>query len=244
MRILIILMLAAAPAGASGEEAAAVSVSMPDGVGVGSFEEDADTVYAKLRRLMLDSRKERFNWQLNHALDQRDPAGAQAAMDALLKEFPESKAEEPNSLKYHQGGICFWRGDFDGAWREFDSAAKALERKYPEGIPPGPYAKLNATFMSSIYFSRGAAELHRKRYAPAAADMEKAIAAAPEPRAYMHINKCWALLSMGKYREAALSYDRAYAIDAKFLAASEKDYPVCPQITAHGAQARLCRAGN
>lgn len=243
MKVILIFALAVQAHAATGtvkEAPPPIPAAVPAGTIVGDFDEDAETVYERLRRLMLDSRRDNYLTDMDQAIARRDPGAAQKAMDALDKEFPELRKEEPDAFSYHQGGIDFWKGDMAKAYEDFDGTLRRLERKYKKGIPPGPYATRNAYFMSTVYFSRGSTELQMGRYSDAVSDIEKAIKLCPKRKAYMFANECWAFLLLGKYPEAAGAYDSALEIDRKFTIAAERSSGFCRRFPAGEAKPKVC----
>lgn len=235
-------MLAVMPAGAT--DVKPVQQDPPPmlmEIAVGSFEEEVDSVSSKLRRLMWESRRESYGRQINNAIATRDPDAAQKALDGLVREYPELKKQEPHAIEYHQGNIAFWRGDLKSAYSEFDKAIKALEQEYPNGVPPGgQYSDMNASFLSGLYFSRGATQMHQGQFAKAILDMDKAISVSPKPIAYMQVNKCRALIALKKYKEATESFELAYKIDSQWAMNTKDKSLICETLAKNSFQPQPC----
>ena len=243
MKLLLILILTGLPAAANDGRSVPQNVAVPMETAIGDFEGDVSDTWAKLRALMGESRREKYGWEINSAIAKRDPGSAQSALDGMLREFPEIKKEEPHAIEYHQGLIYFWGRNFDNAYREFDKLVKALEQKYPHGIPAGgKYSAINTSFMAEAYFNRGAVEMQTRAYARAVTDIDKAFALLP--KAYMQVNKCRALLPLKKYKEAAEAYDLAYKIDPKWAESAEDRSRMCEALLKNGLQPQPCLSKN
>lgn len=221
MKLLLILLFYAIPACA--EEA--VSVPIPMETSVGNFEDEVESVSARLRQLMSDSRRERYGRQFNRSIYAHDPDAAQAALDNMLRDFPEIKVKEPQAVEHHQSLIHFWRKDFNTAYSGFDRIVQVLEKEYPHGIPPGKYTAINTAFMAEAYFNRGSSEMQLRAYKHAAADFDKAYTLMP--KAYMQVNKCRALLPLKRYKEASEALDLAYKINPKGCEGIEDKGRIC-----------------
>jgi len=242
MKLLLTIMLASSPAIAGDSKTIPQESPALMDIEVGNFEEDAEDVYSKLRRLMFTSREKRQVWEIGKALTNRDTESAQKALDTLVREYPELKKEEPQAIVFHQATINFWRGDLSGAYEGFNKAIKELEQIFPNGVVPQghKYWKENTSFMSKLYFGRGATELHQRKYAQAILDIDKAISVSPEPRAYMQFNKCRALLRLNQYKEAAEAYTLAYKIDSTWAVNVEDKVGICTLLGKNGFQPQPC----
>lgn len=221
MKLLLILLFSALPAFAED----AVPVSIPMETSVGNFEDEVASVSARLRQLMFESRLAKYGRQINRSISAHDPETAQAALDNMLRDFPEIKTKEPQAVEHHQSLINFWRKDFAASYKGFDTIIHALEKDYPNGVPPGKYAAINTSFMAESYFNRGSSEMQLRAFKQAAADFDKAYALMP--KAYMQVNKCRALLPLKKYKEASEAFDLAYKVYPKGLDGIEDKGRIC-----------------
>lgn len=242
MKLLITLILAAAPVYAT--EAAPVPQEMSVQVEMdpGDFSADAEGVSVKVRRLISESRRDRQIRELNSP--RRDPEAAQRALDALAAESPELAKKEAHSFSFHQGSIQFWRGDIAGANKYFDTALQLLMKKYPDGVPQGKFAEKNASFVSDIYMGRGTTAMILGRDADAIKDMTRAIEVTPRPKAFLHYNRCRALVRTKQYKAAAADLDAAYRIDAGLTQTSGDRVKICAILSKNGLQSQACQSGN
>ena len=243
MKLILIIILAALPVSAAQDNAAEQELAIPVQLDSSSFDNDVASVSEKLRRLMWESRREKYFREINNS--QWDPGAAQAALDALAKESPELKKAEPHTFEYQQGRISLFKRDYAGAYEEFDSAIKALEEKYPNGIPPkGQYYENNASFMADLYMGRGVVKLCLGHTGEAMRDMNKAVFVSPRARAYMQSERCRALILLKRYQEATAAYDMAYSLDSKWPSKSGYHGKICETLGKRGFQPQACRVNN
>jgi tetratricopeptide (TPR) repeat protein len=246
MKTILILMLAALPASAAdavpAQPAEQAELAVPMELDSSSFNDDAESISAKIRRMIGESRKEKLVREMNSA--QKDPAAAQKALDIIAKEDPEMKKEQPHVFEYYQGSIDFFQRDFDKAYDNFDNAIKTFHEKYPGGIPQGKYYEHNAAFVADLYMGRGTTAMFLKQDAEAVKDINRAILTSPKPRAYMQVNKSRALIRLKKYKEASEAYDRAYEVDPKWTASSSDRATVCAILAKKGFQPQACQVKN
>ncbi len=242
MKLLLMLLLVASPAIADDTKAIPPDSPALMGIDVGNFEEDAESVYSKLRRLMFESREKRQVRRINEAIAKRDPETAQKELDTLVRDYPDLKKEEPQAIEFHQATINFWKGDLNGAYEGFNQTIKEVEQEFPNGIVPRDhkYWKENTHFLAKLYFGRGATELHLQKYAQAILDINKAISVSPEPMAYMQFNKCRALLRIKKYKDAAEAYNSAYKIDSTWATNIQDKGEVCTLLEKNGLHPQPC----
>jgi len=241
MEIVFMLMFAALPAIAADSAPVSVSSSVPMQMREESFESDAEDVWTKVRRLILESKREKYGREINTAMLNHDPDAAQKALDGMLRDFPEIKEQQPHAIEYHQGGIYYWRKDYNNAYNEFDKVLKAMKKQYPNGIPRGgKYSELNTYFLADAYFGRGAAALQLKNYGQAVADFDKAIAISPRPETFRQVNKGRALIQLGKFKEAAKAYDEAGKLDIEWARKEEDTVWICRIMSAHGLYPTPC----
>lgn len=244
MSLLLTIMLAVSPAIANDSKAVPTQGSpvLADEP-VGNFEEEAESVFERLRRLMFTSHEKKQVRKIDEALAKHDPASAQKALDTLLREYPELKKDEPQAVEFHQANIDFWRGDFNSAYTKFDAAIKELEKIYPNGIvPAGPYQENNSSFLAELYLSRGVTALNQHKYAQAILDIDKAIAVSPKPWAYMQINKCRAHLRLKQYKESAEAYSLAYKLNPAWSANAENKEEFCATLEKNGFHPQPCQS--
>src|SRR3989339_2182703 len=187
MESLLVILLVVSPVFSNDGKAVDQDSPVPMNIGVGgsSFDEEVESTYAKIRRLIWESRAKKQVRRISEAIANRDPESAQKELDTLVRECPELKKQEPQAIEYHQGNINFWRGDFKGAYEQFNNAIKTIEQEYPNGLPRGDkYSDRNIFFMGQLYFSRGATLLHQQKYEQAIQDFNKAMLVS-QPRAYI-----------------------------------------------------------
>ena len=246
MKIILMLIFAALPAAAADKAQSQATepaeLAVPMELDSSSFNDDAESISAKIRRLIGESRKQKLVREMNSA--QKDPAAAQKAMDTLASEDPAIKKEQPHVFEYYQGSIDFWKKDFEKAYVNFHTAIKTFNEKYPAGIPQGKFYEHNAAFVSDLYMGRGTTAMFLKEDAQAVKDMDTAISVSPKPRAYMHVNKTRALIRLKKYQEASAAYDKAYELDSKWTAASSDRAAVCVIFGKKGLQPQACQLKN
>lgn len=242
MKLLITLILAAAPVYSAEAVPAPQEMSIQVEMDPGDFSADAEGVSVKVRRLISESRRERQIREVNSP--RRDPEAAQRALDALAAESPELVKSEPHSFSFHQGSIQFWRGDIAGANKYFDSALKLLMKKYPQGVPQGKFAEKNTAFVSDIYMGRGTTAMMLGRDADAIKDMTRAIDAAPRPKAFLYYNRCRALVRSKQYKEAAADLDAAFRIDAGLTRTTGDRSKICAILSKNGLQSQACQSDN
>ncbi len=241
MKSLLIAMFIASPAFAAENKPAPRDLAVPMEVSVGSFEEDAAGVWDKVRQLIGESRTKRYGREISKAIAKHDPVSAQRALDEMLKNNPEIKTKEPYAINYHQGNINFWKKDFKGAYKEYSTIVKALELKYPNGVPPGgKYSEINAYFMSDAYFGRAASLLQLKKYPEAVEDLDKAISVTPHKRAALYVNKCRALFKMKEYGAAAESLDLAYGVTPIAVDSAQDKKHICEIFAQKSVQSKAC----
>lgn len=241
MKSLLIAMVMASPSFAADNKPAPQDLAVPMEISVGSFEEDADGVWDKVRRLIGESRVKQYGRAVTQAIAKRDPVTAQRALDEMLQKYPEIRDKEPQAIEYHQGNINFWKKDFEGAYSEFDKVVRALEKQYPNGVPPGrKYSEINAYFMSDAYFGRAATLLQLKKYPGAVEDLDKAIAVTPHKRAVLYVNRCRALFKLKEYAAAAESLDRAYLVTPMMVDNAQDRNYLCQVFAEKGVQSKAC----
>lgn len=244
MNLIFSIIFAAAPVTAGNPEPVSVSSAVPMELAVDTFEEDAEDVWTKVRRLMSETKLKKYTREINLALAKHEPDAAQKALDGMLRDFPEIGKQEPHAVEYQQGRIDFWRKDFKGAYEEFDKVVKAMSKKYPKGVPPGgKYSELNTAFMSDAYFCRGAALLQLRNYPQAILDFDKAIATSQVPAAFRQLNKGRALIQMRKFKEAAGAYEAAAKIDPDWVKKEEDTAWICRVMAANGHKPEVCQSG-
>ncbi len=241
MKSLLIALVMASPSFATDNNTVPQDLAVPMEITVGSFEEDACGVWEKVRRLIGESRLKQYGRAINQAIARQDPATAQQALNEMLQKYPEIKSKEPHAIEYHQGNINFWKKDFEGAYGQFDAIVRGLEKKYPDGVPPGgKYSESNAYFMSDVYFGRAATLLQLKKYHGAVEDLDKAIAVTPHKRAVLYVNRCRALFKLKEYAAAAEALDRAYLVTPMMVDnAPDRNY-LCQVFAEKGVQAKVC----
>lgn len=244
MSLLLTIMFAVSPAIAGDSKDVPQNSPVLVAEPVGNFEEEAESVFERLRRLMFASRVKRQVRNINEALAKHDPASAQKSLDTLLREHPELKKDEPQAMEFHQANIDFWRGDFNSAYEKYNTAIKELEKEYPNGIVPkgGPYWENNASFLAELYLSRGVTEFNQQKYAQAILDIDKAISVSPKPWAYMQINKCRALLRLKQYEKATEVYNLAYKINPDWAAKEENKVEFCATLEKNGFHPQPCQS--
>lgn len=237
MKLLLIIVLTVLPALADDSKAIPQDSPALIGIEVGNFEEDAESVYSKLRRLIFESREKRQVRRINEAIAKRDPEAAQKALDTLVREYPDLQ-----TITYHQAAINFWKGNLSGANEGFTKAISEVEQKFPNGNVPREhqYWKENTHFLGKLYFGRGATELYQRKYAQAILDIDKAISISPEPLAYMQFNKCRAHLRIKQYKEASEAYALAYKIDSAWSVSMGDNKEICTLLGKNGFQPQPC----
>jgi tetratricopeptide (TPR) repeat protein len=244
MKIFLMVMLAVLPVSAAEDRSAQEAVAIPMELDSSAFNNDVESVSEKIRRLLWESRREKYGREINSAIASRDTGSAQKALDGLVRDYPELKKQEPHALEYHQGSINFWNRDFNGAYKEFDAVVKGLEAKYPDGIPAGgKFSEINASFMAGAYFSRGAVEMQRGNFAKADRDISRAILISPKPVAYMYLNRCRTLIRMKKYQEASTVYDLASNVDSGWVTGQPDNSYSCAKLSENGFRPKNCQAG-
>lgn len=241
MKSLLMAIVIASPCSAADIKSAPQDLAVPMEVSATSFEEDADGVWDKVRRLMGESRVKQYGRAVTRAIAKHDPVTAQQALDEMLQKYPEIKDKEPQAIEYHQANINFWKKDFEGAYGEFDKVVRALEKQFPSGVPPGgKYSEVNAYFMSDAYFGRAATLLQLKKYPGAVEDLDKAIAVTPHKRAVLYVNKCRALFKLKEYAAAAEALDHAYGVTPMMVDNAQDRNYLCQVFSEKGVQAKAC----
>ncbi|PKM97756.1 MAG: hypothetical protein CVU79_06715 [Elusimicrobia bacterium HGW-Elusimicrobia-3] len=246
MKYLIIILMAVVPAGAAVNDSVGQTVpqelAIPMEIDSSSFGSDVESTSEKIRRLLFESRRQQMIRAVNSP--QRDPDASQKALETLEKENPEILKEQPHAFSYMRGGISFWKKDFPASYKNYDEAIRTFQKKYPDGFPGGQYYEKNASFVSQMYMGRGTAAMFMGRNEEAVADMDRAMRLAPKVHAFMHMNKCRALVRLGKFREAAEAMDKARGLDSAWLASKPDKPAICDILFKHGQQAQACQAGN
>jgi tetratricopeptide (TPR) repeat protein len=209
-------------------------------VQAGNFENNAEGVFEKVWRWLFGSSREKNLRGIYAGLSANDPVAAQNALNALLRDYPELKDNEPQAIKYHQGMINFSKGDLAGAYKELDEAIKELEPEFHKGFPRGEYWERNTNFMAKLYFNRGVTQLRQKKYQPALADIDLASRISTQPRAYMYLNKSRALLMLKRYKDAAVQYDLAYRTNPPWVSGLEDKASICAVLSQNGFIPQPC----
>lgn len=238
MKTLLIILLMGAPLFASETKSSVQEPPIPMEMAPVSFEDDVSDTWAKIRSLMTGSKREGYWKGIHSAIARHDPEAAQKALDGLIKDFPEVLKQSPFPVKFQQGSIAFWKKDFQKAFAELNMVVKALEQKYPNGIPPGKYAENNKSFMSDAYFGRGASQMQLRNYAEAVEDFGKAFSLASNP--YLPLNKCRALLKLRKYQAAAEEFDLAYRLNPLVTEKAEDNDYLCNVLVKKGFRPKPC----
>ncbi len=244
MKIIVIILLVGSPIFAAEPQPKTPETAVPMEMPATSFEEDVDDAWDKIRRLLLESKRDKYGKEINRALARHDATAAQSALDGLIKDFPEVLKQQPFAIKYHQGNIAFWKRDFRTAYSELNLLVTTLERKYPNGIPAGKYAETNTSFMSDAYFGRGATQMQLGRYLEAVSDMDKAqslvLPKYSTIKAYIPLNKCRALIKLKNYNAAAEAFGLAYKLNPLVAEkAEDKDY-ICGSLAKNGLRPKPC----
>lgn len=246
MKSLIIILLSVAPgiasANSAGDQVVRQEMAIPIEMDSSSFDDDVESTSEKIKRLIFESRRQQMIRAVNSP--QRDPDAAQRALESLEKENPELLKEQPHAFSFMRGGISFWKKDFAGAYANYDEAIRSLERKYPNGVPGGPNQEKNSSFLSEIYMGRGTSAMFLGRNEEAVADMDRAMRIAPKIYAFMHMNKCRALVRQQKYKEAAEALDKAQSLDSAWLASKTDKPGICAILSKHGQPSQACQAAN
>ncbi len=246
MKYLILALISVMPASAAVRETVEQPVpqelAIPMDMDSSSFEGDIESVSQKLKRLLFETRRQQMIRAVNSP--QRDPDAAQRALASLEKENPELLKEQPHAFSFMRGGISFWKKDFSGAYANYDAAVRSFNTKYPAGIPGGQSYEKNASFVSEMYMGRGTSAMFIGRNEEAVADMDKAIRIAPKVYAFMHMNKCRALVRQQKFKEAAEALDKAQGLDAAWLASKTDKPDICVILSKHGQLPQACQAAN
>lgn len=238
MKTLLIILFTVMPLVASETKTPVQEPPIPMEMAPVSFEDDVSDTWAKIRSLIAGSKREEYWKGIHGAIARHDPEAAQKALDGLIKDFPEVLKQSPFPVKFQQGSIAFWRKDFRQAYTELDRVVKALEQKYPNGIPPGKYAENNKSFMSDAYFGRGAAQMQLRNYAEAVEDFGKAFSLAANP--FLPLNKCRALLKLRKYQAAAEEFDMAYRLNPLVTEKAEDNDYLCNVLVKKGFHPKPC----
>lgn len=243
MKLILTLMLAALPAAAAEDNTSLQELAVPVQLDSSAFDSNVESVSEKIRRLIWESRRDKNFREVNNSA--RNPEAAQTALDTLTKEYPELKKEEPHAFEYQQGRIWLFKKDYDGAYKEFDSALKALETKYSNGLPPqGPYYENNASFMADLYMGRGVTKICKGMVDEAIKDINRGILISPKPRAYMQSERCRALVLLKRYQEASAAYDVAFGIDHDWPSKSGYHAKICEALGKKGFQPKACQINN
>lgn len=221
MKLILTLMLAVLPAAASDTKAVAQSVPVPTEIEVGNFENDVETTWGILRKLMGQSRAKTYISNVNTDIRKRDLKSAQGNLDKLVKEFPELKETQGHVIQVYQGMISFWGRDYKAAYESLNKGVLRIERLFPNGVKPEDLDDGDRDFVAGSYFGRGAAEIQLGKYEWAVADIDKAFLFIP--KAYMQLNKCRALLQMKRFEEAAAAYELTYKMDPKTTESEDKN---------------------
>lgn len=246
MKYLIIALFSLSPAMAAAnsavDQAVPQELAIPMEMDSSSFDNDVESTSEKIRRLLFESRRQQMIRAVNSP--QRDPDAAQTALEALEKENPELLKEQAHAFSFMRGGISFWKRDFSGAYANYDEAVRSFQKKYPNGFPGGQSYEKNASFVSEMYMGRGTSAMFIGRNQEAVADMDKAIRIAPKVYAFMHMNKCRALVRQQKYKEAAEALDKAQGLDSAWLASKTDKPGICAILSKHGQLPQACQATN
>lgn len=242
MRTLLIIFFAVASLTASETKPSVQEPPIPMELAPVSFEDDVEGTWAKIRRLIAESKRDKYWRGIHSAAARHDPEAVQKALDGLIKDFPEVLKQSPFPVQYQYGIIHFWRRDFRKAYDTLDPIIKTLEHKYPNGIPPGKYAENNKYFMSDAYFGRGAAQMQLRNYAEAVEDFGKAFSLAANP--YLPLNKCRALLKLRKFQAAAKEFDMAYQLNPLITEKAEDNDYLCNVLVKEGFHPKPCANSN
>ena len=241
MKLLILLMLVMPPVSANDNKPVTKQeYVIPVDAQGNYFEDRPDSVFEKVWRWLFGSKREKNLRRIYAELAAHDPVAAQNALDTLVRDNPELKSNEPQAIKYHQGMINFWKGDLDGAYKELNEAIKELEPEFHKGFARNKYWERNTNFMARLYFSRGITLLRQKKYQPALADIDLASHVSTQPRAYLYLNKCRALLMLKRYNDATAAFDRAYSTNPTWVSGAEDKASICAVLIQNGFKPQLC----
>lgn len=243
MKMLFILLLSVMPANAAvSQPGQQQELAIPMDMDSSSFNNNVEDTSEKIRRLLLESRRERRIREINSP--QRDPVAAEKALEAIEQSEPELKKRQPQAFSHFHGSIAFWKRDFAGAYKNFDESIWHLNKNYPNGLPvDGNYEK-NASFVTEVYMGRGAAAMFLGKNKEAVKDFDVALKTSPKPYAHMYMNKCRALIRLKEYKEAAKALDGAQGLDAKWLSGKEDKPGICDILSQNGLQPRACQGKN
>lgn len=217
----------AAPAPAPGEVS----------VGAGNFEGDVEEASLRIRQIMRNNRVNGQATRVVELINKREPEFAQKVLDQLQRDYPELK--DDCAFRMDQSLIYFWRGDYQNAYAKIDGVIRQVEAAFPNGVKPGDTDESEAANIAEAYFTRSS--IARKLGMPgrAVADIDKAFLLDPKP--YMALNKCRALLKLGRHGEAAAALNTAYKMSAKTAESSDKGW-MCREFSRHGLQPDACGA--
>lgn len=239
MKYLLILALAALPAAAASTQDVQQDLAVPIQLDSSAFDNDVESISEKVRRLLWESRKEKYIRDINSV--RNNPDSAQIALESLEKEYPELKKAEPHAFEYHHGRVALFKRDYAGAFTEFNTALATLEAKYQGGNPPrNQYYEINASFMSDLYMGRGVSLMCQGKDKEALKDMNRAINLSPKARAYMQAERARALIRLKRYQEATDAFDSAFGTDPKWAAGSEYETQICGALVKKGFKPKAC----
>lgn len=237
MKILLALFLVLAPARCKAA-AAAAPVPVPPAAAdpsAGDFETDIRDASEKIRRMMADRRVRAGVTKIWELINKRDPDYAQRVLDQLIADDPALKNDP--TIRMEQSMVYFWRGDNRKAYVQIDGVIKQIEEAYPSGVNRKNAGVKEIESVAEAYFTRSSIARRLGLAEQAVADIDRAFAL--DPRPYMPLNKCRALLMLGRYAEAAAAYDLAYRLRPKTAESGDKDY-ICGELSRHGAGAAAC----
>ncbi len=244
MKILMIMCLAAVPVSAASPAAETTeTLTVPIELDSSSFNDDVESASEKIRRLIWESKKEKYFHDINSVSN--NPEVAQKALDALERDYPELKKEQPRAFEFQHGRVELFKKNYKGAYGQFNTALATLESKYEGGIPPrNQYYEINASFMSDLYMGRGVSLMCMGRDEEALKDMNRAIFLSPKARAYMQAERARALIRLKRYQEAVEAYNSACSTDLKWAVASDYHPQICGALLKKGFKPSACVSAN
>lgn len=203
----------------------------------GDFEGDIEEASARIRRLMSNDRVSGQAVRMAEHIAARDTASAQKVLDRLRGEHPELK--DDCALRMGQSLIYFWQGDYGKAYEQIDAVVRQIERVFPGGVKPGNTDASETENIAEAYFTRSSIARQLGFPSKAVSDIDKAFVLSPRP--HMPLNKCRALMLMGKYEEAAAALDTAYRMDPAVTRSGDRER-ICGEFSKRDIKSASCAA--
>lgn len=223
-----------APASGNGPGNAA-AIAEPDR---GNFERDVADAAARMREALRIPHRDRFFTKLYKVIDSGDIGKAEELLKNRDKDAPDQNNDEAYAIA--KSKIAYAKGDYPTALAEADRLIAEIEKAF---APQKPYEvayknKNERDTVFDVYILRFQALSQMRRNEEALADLNRAqqlLESAELFRAKTSI-----LLWLGKYAEAAVSADKAYAMDKSIFVTSPHKEQYCQIFSSQGYKVKAC----